>query len=293
MPEMETGVTEAASAPRDRNVLRELVRGTLTRLSRTGELPALPPAATAALAIARDPNAGVEGLCQVIRSDVGLSARILRVANSAAYARRIAARTLSEAVLTLGLRKTCDLLVAAGARQLFRQVPGHAERLWNHALVTALLCEEIARETRATEPHFAFLPGLFHDVGRIAFLLAADDAFHAVADRTGSTADAERAWYGFDHAEAGAILVEDWGLAADQVDAIRWHHQPAQAERGRLLAAALNVADAEAFAMGFGGGTGAPAGTAGAGVLGLGAEATGRAVSRASAAFSAHHDFLV
>jgi HD-like signal output (HDOD) protein len=253
----------------------------------------LPPAATAALAIARDPNAGVDGLCHVIRADVGLSARILRVANSAAYARRIPARSLAEAVLTLGLRKTCDLLVAAGARQLFRQVPSHAERLWNHALVSALACEEIARETRATEPHFAFLPGLFHDVGRIAFLLADDDAFHAVSDRELTPAEAERAWYGFDHAEAGAILVEDWGLAPDQVDAIRWHHQPAQAERGRSLAAALNVADAVAYTMGFGGSPVAPNGNAGCDALGLAPEALARAVARANAAFATHHDFLV
>ena len=86
--------------------LREGVRTTLTRLSRTGELPTLAPTAVAAMAIARDPEAGVEQLCRVVRSDVGLSARILRVANSAAYARRVPARTLSDAVLTLGLRKT-------------------------------------------------------------------------------------------------------------------------------------------------------------------------------------------
>lgn len=172
-------------------------------------------------------------------------------------------------------------------------MPGHAEALWNHALAAALLAEEIARETRAAEPHFAFLPGLFHDVGRIAFLLADDDAFHEVAGQSATAVEAERAWYGFDHAEAGAILAEDWGLAADQVDAIRWHHQPGQAERGRLLAAALNVADAEAYAMGFGGGALAPAGQAAADALGLSAEASARAVARASAAFAAHRDFLV
>src|SRR6185436_16101429 len=120
----------------DRQALREHVRSTLTRLSRTGELPALPAAATAALAVARDPDAGVESLSQVIRSDVGLSARILRAANSAAYARRVPARTLAEAVLTLGLRRTCDLLVVAGVLQFFHRVPRCAERLWNHALST-------------------------------------------------------------------------------------------------------------------------------------------------------------
>ncbi|MGH7896244.1 MAG: HDOD domain-containing protein [Candidatus Binatia bacterium] len=274
--------------------LREGVRATLTRLSRTGELPTLPPAAMAAMAIARDPEAGVDALCHVIRRDVGLSARILRVANSAAYARRVSARTLLDAVLTLGLRKTCDLLVAANARQLFRAVPRHAERLWNHALAAALAAEEVARETRALNPYLVFLPGLFHDVGRIAFLLAAAEGALQESDASASAEphlDRERAWYGFDHAEAGAILAEDWGLAHDQVEAIRWHHQPGQAEGGHLLAAVLNVADAIAYAMGFPGAGAAPE-EVGRAVLGLTAEQGDAIVARARAGYGLHEALL-
>jgi HD-like signal output (HDOD) protein len=281
----------------DRQALREHVRSTLTRLSRTGELPALPAAATAALAIARDPEAGVESLARVIRADIGLSARILRAANSAAYARRMPARTLAEAVLTLGLRRTCDLLVAAGARQLFRQVPRHAERLWNHALASALMAEELARETGAADPLLTFLPGLFHDVGRIAFLLSDDDAFAIVHEhvegRAPSQSDVERAWYGFDHAEAGAILAEDWGLVHDQVEGIRWHHQPGQAEQGVPLAALLNVADAGAYAMGFGSSRVAPNDSAGRERLGIDADRFAASLAAARSAFAVHHDLFV
>jgi HD-like signal output (HDOD) protein len=292
-----TGAERAdrTTAALDRAALREHVRSTLTRLSRTGELPALPAAATAALGIARDPEAGVEALSQVVRSDVGLSARILRAANSAAYARRVPARTLAEAVLTLGLRRTCDLLVAAGARQLYRRVPRHAERLWNHALSSALVAEEVARASGAVDPQLAFLPALFHDVGRIAFLLADDAAFRIVQDPGNTLAtrpDVERGWYGFDHAEAGAILTEDWGLAADQVDGVRWHHQPAQAERGHVLAAVLNVADAGAYAMGFGGSTIAPPDGAGRDVLGLAPDLAAAAVTEARRVFAEHHELF-
>jgi putative nucleotidyltransferase with HDIG domain len=288
--------SEAHDAEVDRQALREHVRSTLTRLSRTGELPALPAAATAALAIARDPEAGVESLCTVIRTDVGLSARILRAANSAAYARRVPARTLAEAVLTLGLRRTCDLLVAAGVRQLFHRVPRCAERMWNHALATALVAEEIARATGAADPHIVFLPGLFHDVGRIAFLLADDAAFGVVDAQVDSSAkkrpDAERAWYGFDHAEAGAILAEDWGLVHEQVDAIRWHHQPAQADQGRLLAAVLNVGDAGAYALGFGSGAVAPVDAGGREILVLSSDAANEALATARGVFAIHHDLF-
>jgi len=208
----------------------------------------------------------------------------------------VPARTLAEAVLTLGLRRTCDLLVAAGVRQLFHRVPRCAERMWNHALATALVAEEVARATGAVDPHIVFLPGLFHDVGRIAFLLADDAAFGVVDAQVDSGVkkrpDAERAWYGFDHAEAGAILAEDWGLVHAQVDAVRWHHQPGQADQGRLLAAVLNVGDAGAYVLGFGGGAVAPVDAAGREVLLLSADAVNEALATARGVFAIHHDLF-
>ena len=240
----------------DREALQLRVRETLARLSRTAERPALPTTATAALGIARDPEADVERLCRVVQADVGLSARLLRVANSAAYARRTPARTLPTAVVTVGLRKTCDLLVAACARQLYGASGGHAERLWGQALAGAIACEELARVTRRAPVDDAFLTGLFRDVGRITFLLSDRPAFEVieglVAAGEGERATLETEWYGFDHALAGAVLAEGWGLAAAQCDAIRWHHEPARATVGHALARVVNGADALVHTIGFG-----------------------------------------
>jgi HD-like signal output (HDOD) protein len=290
----ESGLDRAAGGRGAESGVRDNVRSTLTRLSRTGELPTLPPAALAAMAIARNPDSGVDDLCQVIRRDVGLSSRILRVANSAAYARRVPARALVDAVLTLGLRKTCDLLVAAHARRLFAVAPAHAERLWRHSLASALLADEMARFSGGRNGLLAFLPGLFHDVGRIAFYLATSDPgadTRSEAATVSGKPEAERARYGFDHAEAGAILTEDWGLGPDQVDAIRWHHQPAQAEHGRMLAAILNVADVAAHEMGFGSGSAAPEHVDGTSI-GLGDPELETIVERVRETFRTHDSLL-
>jgi HD-like signal output (HDOD) protein len=279
----------------DRETLRECVRTTLTRLSRTGELPTLPAAASAALAVARDPDADAEDLCRIIRTDVGLSARILRVGNSAAYARRTPAKTLEEAVMTVGLRKTCDLLVAASARRLFEGAARNAELLWRHALATAVAAEELARFTRRVDPAVAFLPGLFHDVGRIAFLLSDPVAYEVIVGLgmvgEGETCELERGWYGFDHAEAGAILAEDWGLAPIQCDGIRWHHRPEQADAGGHLARLLNAADALAYAIGHGT---QPQPPRGIGLVGLGIAPEDEAVcaARIRDQFAQQHDLL-
>ena len=250
-------MAEALMTSANQEATRGLVRRTLTRLSHTGEVPALPGIATAALAMARDPDANTGELCKLIRVDIGLAARILRWANSIVYARRTPARTLQDAVVTLGLRKTCDVLVTTCTRQLFAVSSGRGRELWNHALAVAIAMEQLAEVTRKVDPAVAFLPGLFHDVGRIAFAITDGPAFDLIEEMAAARGDRcalEQEWYGFDHAEAGASLARDWGVDAELCDAIRWHHQPVEAESGRTLAQLINAADALAYAAGLGAG---------------------------------------
>ena len=247
---------EASEAVAERKALGELVRATLSRLCRTGRLPALASVATAALTVARDPDSDVDDLTRLVQSDVGLAARILRVANSAGYGRRKHARTIHDAVITVGLRPTCAILVAVCVRQLYAEPGQHTEVLWNHSLAVALAAEELARVSRDVRPDVGFLSGLFHDVGRIALRVADAPSFGVIqglVDETGGrSTELEKEWYGFDHAQAGAILTEDWGLALDQCDAIRWHHDPAGAGAYRNLATVINAADSLAYSMGYG-----------------------------------------
>ncbi len=240
------------------DVRRERVGTTLKRLSRTGALPTLPSVASAALALVRDPEVDVDELCELIQTDVGLAARVLRMANSAESGRRRKVRRLSDAVLTIGLRKTCDVLVAACARQLYDASSPHAEALWNHSLATAVACEELARFLNDEDPARAFLPGLFHDVGQIAFLLADRDSAvlleGTVGADSGGRSGLECERYGFHHAEAGAMLAEDWGLAPEQTDAIRRHHEVGAGRNPADLATLVRAADRVAHGLGWGSG---------------------------------------
>src|SRR5581483_6052700 len=88
----------------DQDDLRKRLQPTLQALARTGAIPTLPTAATRALSLARNPDVDAGALCKVLRTDLALTARILRLANSALYARRAPARSIEEAVLFLGVR---------------------------------------------------------------------------------------------------------------------------------------------------------------------------------------------
>lgn len=277
------------------SVLREEVERTLRRLSRTGAVPTIAPAATAALALARDPDADRGKLCQVIRGDVGLTARVLRMANSAVFGRRVAASDIEAAVLALGMRRTCDILVGVCTRQMYATPCPHAEGQWEHALTVAVAAQELATAARCGDADLAFLTGLFHDVGRFALILTDPQAVEigpAVVDASREV-EIERRRYGVDHAECGAVLAEEWGLAAEQVTAIRFHHEPMDGDGpDGGLAAVLRAADAVARRLKGEGPAGPLDDAASAPVLGLSPEDEAACVDRIGAAVLEYQELL-
>jgi HD-like signal output (HDOD) protein len=240
----------------DARGLRDRVRATLSRLSWTGELPSLPGAVSAALAVARDPEASVDRLCRAIQTDVGIAARVVRVANSVVYGRRTQCKTLRDAVTTVGLGTMRDILSAAALRALCDRPDAEASRLWNHALAVGLAAEELAAMLGGVRRGEAFLPGLFHDLGHVVFFLTDPEAYgeiqHLEETSAGGRLDLELAWYGFDHAEAGAAMASEWGLPADICAALRWHHAPETASVGQRLAEVVCGADRIATLIGLG-----------------------------------------
>lgn len=296
---MENLMTDMAAPESDAPVsaLREEVKRTLSRLSRTGALPTIGAAATAALALARDPDAELGKLCQVIRGDVGLTARVLRMANSAALGRRAAASDVDAAVMALGMRKTCDILVGVCARQMYATPDPRSETLWSHAVMVAVAAQELAAVTRRTDAGLAFLTGLFHDVGRFALLLADPHAVEIVAAVVESgleaEVDVERQWYGFDHTECGAILVEEWGLTPEQVDAVRSHHRLVdEDDRGAGLAVVVRAANVLAHRLTVDAESGAPDDAASNPVLGLSPADEAVCVERIRAALAEYQELL-
>jgi len=237
---------------------QQQVRQTLVRLSRSGELPSIPAVAAAGLRIARDPTADAHQLCNVVQTDVGIAARVLRVANSAVYGQRVRAQSLTQAVTAIGFRTMGDILMAASLRSLFDSQNPLAEELWDHALAVALAAEELGRmhPSMKMPPGACFLPGLLHDIGRAVFLLSNPAPLEVVetlvARGEGDAATLEAEWYGFDHTAASALLAQEWGVSPAACDAVRWHHDPDGAELGRPMAEILHVADRLAYEVGLG-----------------------------------------
>ncbi len=209
-----------------------------------GELPPLPQVASRVIRISADSDSSSEELRNLVRTDQALSAQILKVANSAMFGRMREVTTLTQALLTLGFTTARSVVLASSVKTLFSRGPaGLQERvLWEHALVTAITGHAFGKALRCAVTEEVFLAGLMHDIGKSAMLLKFPESYGALLGRIhareGDGLSLELDAYGFDHGMVGEALLTSWNIAEGITQAVRWHHDPGQAqpEHRRLVA---------------------------------------------------------
>lgn len=118
-----------------------------------------------------DPDCSIDQLSKLISAEPFLSARVVSMANSAAY--NPSGRSMSDvrsAVSRLGFNTLRTLATAVIVRQMqgAAQSPAHralATRLWEHTAHVAALARLIARRVTRQDPEAAFFAGIVHEVG--------------------------------------------------------------------------------------------------------------------------------
>jgi HD-GYP domain-containing protein (c-di-GMP phosphodiesterase class II) len=131
------------------------------------------PVVSRVVALTGSPGSEVTDLAGVIATDPVLAARVLDVANSAAYrANRRLTTTVAEAVRNVGISTVRNIALALG---MFDQVPTVGDgqfsliRYWQHSLAVAKLCEELAAAAEPSSAGTGYLAGLCHELGTILF----------------------------------------------------------------------------------------------------------------------------
>jgi putative nucleotidyltransferase with HDIG domain len=226
--------------------------------ARAGDLPVLPQVATRVLELVSDSEVRNRELEGALSCDPSLTARVLKISNSALYAQRGAVSTLGRAISVLGLNTLRSVVIAASTKSLYRtKSPRFQERiLWDHSVAAALAARLIAREVRYAGVEEAFTAGLLHDIGKVVLDQNLGVEYHTVLERVynegDAFADAERDVLGFDHAEVGAIVVQKWNLASHLQDAVQYHHRVPEAEKNAQLCAIISLGNAMCVKRGIG-----------------------------------------
>lgn len=212
-------------------------------------LPPLPAVALRVMQVAQDPKSSASDLAIVVSSDPGLSARILRIVNSAAYRRSREITSVQEALVMLGFVQARNIAISgaiAGAyapdalNALFR-----IETFWRHSIAVAFKSSELAGRSRRLDVPSAFTAGILHNIGRLAmFYYDPAGLDQAVAQAIASEAPIEAMeleLLGFNHTEIGDALAEKWKLPEDVRAAIHHHHDDDLNDQ--TIAGVVHVAD--------------------------------------------------
>lgn len=198
---------------------------------RVAEISTLPQVAIRVMEVAQNPDAGAADLKSVVETDPALSARVVRLVNSAAYGVRSPVTNLHQAISYLGFSQVRNLAMTASVADIFKQDSGvgayRRAQLWRHLVSVGLCARLIAMRCRMRTFEDAFLAGLLHDIGIILADQHAHDSFHQAMltlDGSKPLCEVERATIGFDHTQLGKAIAENWKFPAVVTASIRWHH---------------------------------------------------------------------
>ena len=229
----------------------------LDRLRLVQALPALPMVVGAVTRRITHESTSSGEIARLLGHDQALTARVLRLANSAFYAPREAVRSPEHAVVLLGLGTVRAIVLKASIFSAFAIT--QARGFWLHALGAACAARAVARLGGLGRGDDAFVLGLLHDLGKLALAEHLPQEYALVRARVardgGLIRHAELAELGCDHAAVGRFLCEHWSLPYEYRAAIGAHHDLDQAEdEHRPWAACVHVADIIARAMLIGSG---------------------------------------
>ncbi len=150
-------------------------------------LPSLPEVATRVGRAVQHELADAQRVARVIENDPAITAKLIRIANSARYGGARSIATLPEAIARIGLETTHRLVISFALRELFRcRAPALARRMqhcWNRARQVGAICHVLARRCPGPDPEVALLAGLVHNLGEVALLTYARD-FPALIEDT-------------------------------------------------------------------------------------------------------------
>ena len=226
-------------------------------VNRINQLPSLPAVVHHLIEATEDPDATIASIEEVIRADQSLTAKVLKLVNSAFFALRSRVSTLHHAAVILGLDALRNLALTVHTYEYLsgcgRNAAFDKRALWEHAAAVGIFAKRLAAAAKYPRPDEAFVAGLLHDLGKMIldeyFAAEFARALELCRDEALPLAACEARVLGFDHGAAGAEVGKKWRFPPQLVETIKLHHAPPD---GSLLPAAVQLGDVMAKAWKIG-----------------------------------------
>jgi len=195
-------------------------------------LPAFNQTAQKALLLIKQDNYSVKELTDIIKFDAALTANILKVSNSAYYAKSKEIHDIGMALSFLGKDQLYSLLTLITSKEYFKNMMDGYEinqgELWEHNLSVAILAESLAHYEKSIDKSVLFTAGLLHDIGKIILNVWIKKEWekinHLVEHEGLDFLSGEKKVLGFTHAQVGGAVLKHWNFPNEIINAAKHHH---------------------------------------------------------------------
>ena len=200
-------------------------------LAKVHQLPSLPLVLQELIASFNNANLDTVSLAHKIEHDQGLSAKVLRMANSSFYGLPRKVGSIQDAVTVLGFDTVRSLVLSTGMIHAFQHLP-HSQfdrqAYWQHCFRVATISHTLTQKLHQAQP-LAFTAGMFCEIGQLILDLCIPQQFSELirqqANSELSLVELERSEWGFDHFDIGADIVRHWNFPLEIELLIRnWNH---------------------------------------------------------------------
>jgi len=202
------------------------------------------------------PNVSADRLATVVSTDVGLSAKLLKLVNSPFYGFPSSIDSISRAIALVGGKELSTLALGISTINYFKDIPPeliNMEMFWRHSISCGIFSKLIAEQQEGIQSERLFIAGLLHDVGRLIMFkklpYASREAMLFARENSIPLYEAEISVIGYSHTAVSEVLLKAWKFPENLSEAIDHHHDP-MVRPNPLEPAIVHLADNMANAVG-------------------------------------------
>lgn len=200
----------------------------------TEDLPSMPNITWKAISLLENENVSGEKLNNILSKDTALVTRILRIANSAIFARPREISTINQASMLIGYKTLKGIIYAASVRKMYEDMSDVQEKVWEHSIATAIFATNIATFLKKSYLDEVFFFGMLHSLGQLALLNLETTrreykkVLDIIRDKSYSYLEAEQEVFGFTHSLVGALLAKKWNFPIKTCQVILHYLDPCE-----------------------------------------------------------------
>jgi putative nucleotidyltransferase with HDIG domain len=206
----------------------ELASRILENIQEFSTLPTVYSSLADALA---DPSSTTQDIAKIIACDQASTSKVLKIVNSPLYGFQGQIDSVSRAIVILGHNEIYNLILSSYIMDFFSKKDSlwdfHPVDFWGHSIAVGITTKCLGQALGLNNRDNFFTAGVLHDIGKLVFFEFAEDQFSKVLELSKkhrqTPLEAELSVFGMDHAQAGSLIAEKWGLPHSIVKALRYH----------------------------------------------------------------------